>query len=272
MELDHPGANDLTYRARRDEIAQAAYDFHKDPSSGIPLINYTDEENKTWQFIAEKQKELHEKFASRAFLEGKELLNITTEMIPELRHLDEKLRGITNFGIIPVPGLIDTDLFLGNLANRIIPCTQYIRHSSKPEYTPEPDIVHEVIGHIPMLTNPDLVEFTVALGNAAKGATSEQIKLIDRAYWFTVEYGLIEEDGELKTYGAGLLSSLGEIGHSVSNSVEHRPFSVDEILASNYIYTQMQKRLFVIPSFESLTSSIDEILTKIRSKEAMLVE
>lgn len=139
-------------------------------------------------------------------------------------------------------------------------CTQYIRHASNPEYTPEPDIVHEVIGHVPMFTDPDFVEFSELLGRAALKANEEELKQIERLYWFTIEFGLIQEK-ELKVYGAGLLSSFGEIQHCMG--VEKLPFDLQTVIETDYDYTKMQDKLFVIQSFKDLRDDSEKFLTQI---------
>jgi len=130
--------------------------------------------------------------------------------------------------------------------------TQYIRHHSKPEYTPEPDIVHEAIGHIPMFTNPAFADYSQFIGHGARIATDRQIDELGRLYWFTVEFGLVEHEGETKAYGAGLLSSYGELEHAFSDKVERRPFNLEQVIQHDYTYSDMQPVLYVIPSFAAL--------------------
>jgi phenylalanine-4-hydroxylase len=130
--------------------------------------------------------------------------------------------------------------------------TQYIRHHSKPEYTPEPDIVHESIGHIPMFTNPDFADFSQFIGHGARIASDQQLEELGRLYWFTVEFGLTEEDGEVKAYGAGLLSSYGELEHAFSDEVERRSFDLQQVINHDYTYSDMQPVLYVVPSYAEL--------------------
>ena len=130
--------------------------------------------------------------------------------------------------------------------------TQYIRHHSRPEYTPEPDIVHEAIGHIPMFTNSNFADYSQFIGHGARIATDEQIEELGRLYWFTVEFGLVENAGEIKAYGAGLLSSFGELAHAFSDEVERRPFDLEQVINTPYDYSEMQPVLYVIPSYAEL--------------------
>jgi len=131
-------------------------------------------------------------------------------------------------------------------------CTQYIRHHSQPAYTPEPDIVHESIGHIPMFTNPDFADFSQFIGLGARIATDQQLECLGRLYWFTVEFGMVEDEGKVKAYGAGLLSSFGELEHAFSDEVERRPFDLEQVINHEYSYSDMQPVLYVIPSYAEL--------------------
>lgn len=263
LNLDHPGASDPVYRARRDEIACAARLFRHTPNIRIPRIGYTAQEHSTWSAVMHRLDPLHRRLASPMYLQAKRALKITQHEIPELCDLNDQLRGRHQFGLAPIEGLIDTRTFLCELGQRTMLCTQYIRHASKPEYTPEPDIVHEVVGHVPMFTNKDLVDFTVSLGRAATHATDDQIEMLARLYWFTIEFGLIEDAGDVKAFGAGLLSSIGEIQHAFSDAVDRRPFDVKEIVETPYDFSHMQSRLFVIPAFSMLREASERFLIEL---------
>jgi phenylalanine-4-hydroxylase len=139
-------------------------------------------------------------------------------------------------------------------------CTQDIRHSSRPEYTPEPDVVHEVIGHVPMFADPDFVQLSLLIGRAAAEADDRQITILDRLYWYTLEFGLIEERQGTRAYGAGLLSSFGELSHAFSSEVEHRLFDMQEVASTPYNYSDMQPLLFVVPSFAFLCGEVAGLL------------
>jgi phenylalanine-4-hydroxylase len=156
--------------------------------------------------------------------------------------------------------LIEPKIFLSGLADHIMYCTQYIRHSSRPEYTPEPDIVHEVIGHVPMFADPDFVTLSLMVGRAAVEARDNQITILDRLYWYTLEFGLIEERAGTRAYGAGLLSSFGELSHAFTPEVEHRLFNMEEVASTPYNYSDMQPLLFVVPSFSYLCSEVESLL------------
>ncbi|OGN29707.1 MAG: hypothetical protein A3A33_04420 [Candidatus Yanofskybacteria bacterium RIFCSPLOWO2_01_FULL_49_25] len=256
LKLDHPGATDKIYRARRDFIAEHA-----------GSINYLPEENKTWQIATRNLAELHRKLASTKYLMGKNLIELPTDHIPQLEALSRRLHTIGGFRVVPVEGLIDAKTFLSRLGRGVMSSTQYIRHASHPEYTPEPDIIHEVVGHIPMFADADFVAFSRLLGQAAGHATPEQMPALERLYWFTIEFGLIEEQGQTKIYGAGLLSSFGEMPHALSSHVDRLPFSIEKVIASDYTFSEMQNKLFVIKLFAALKKEVELWLAKLQKRE-----
>jgi phenylalanine-4-hydroxylase len=250
LHLDHPGANDPEYRKRRDYIAGLSKKFRE--TGVITDVDYTDEEQQIWRHVAGRLEELHAKRANKFYLQAKKDLGFSKMRIPQLTEMNRRLKELTNFRLAPIEGLVDTRAFLSWLSYRTMLSTQYIRHHSRPEYTPEPDIVHEAIGHIPMFTNPDFADFSQFIGHGARLATDKQIEELGRLYWFTVEFGLTEEDGDVKAYGAGLLSSFGELEHAFGDEVERRPFELEEVINTPYTYSDMQPVLYVIPSYAEL--------------------
>lgn len=250
LALDHPGASDEAYRVRRDHIADLSKNFRE--TGIITDVEYTAEEQKVWQIVATKLEEIQSRWASEFYLDAKKKLGITTERIPQLSEMNKRLKELSNWRLAPIEGLVETRGFLSWLSYRTMLCTQYIRHTSRPEYTPEPDIVHEAIGHIPNFTNRDFADFSQFIGHGARIATDEQLEELGRLYWFTVEYGLIEEHSETKAFGAGLLSSFGELEHAFTNEVERRPFDLQKVIKTDYSYSDMQPVLYVIPSYEFL--------------------
>jgi monomeric phenylalanine-4-hydroxylase len=263
LALDHPGARDPAYRARRDRIARVALDARAGGHEP-PVLEYTEEEDATWRTVTERLAGLHDRLASAAYLRCRARLPITTHRIPQLRDLSEALRPIQGFRLAAIPGLVDARAFLSRLGERVMPCTQYIRHASRPEYTPEPDVVHEVVGHVPLFAEAEFASLSEELGRAAARASGEQVRLLERLYWFTLEFGLVEESGGLRAYGAGLLSSFGELPHAFSDGVERRPFVVEEVVDTDYEFSRMQDRLFVIPSFAALRSEVNAFLSSPR--------
>lgn len=250
LHLDHPGANDLDYRTRRDYIASLAKSFRE--TGEITDVEYSPREQRVWRYVAEELEELQQKYASPFYLNAKKNLGITTERIPQLSEMNRRLKELTGFRLAPIEGLVETRGFLSWLSYRVMLSTQYIRHHSQPAYTPEPDIVHEAIGHIPMFTNPNFADFSQFIGHGARIATDKQLEELGRLYWFTVEFGMVEHESEIKAYGAGLLSSFGELEHAFSTEVDRRKFNLEEVINQDYSYSDMQKILYVIPSYAEL--------------------
>ena len=250
LDLDHPGANDPEYRKRRDYIASLAKKFRE--TGVITDVDYNDEEQAIWRHVAERLEELHQRHASPFYLRAKRDLGISNDRIPQLSEMNRRLKELTNFRLAPIEGLVNTRAFLSWLSWRTMLSTQYIRHHSRPEYTPEPDIVHEAMGHIPMFTNPNFADYSQFIGHGARIATDKQIEELGRLYWFTVEFGLVEHEGDIKAYGAGLLSSYGELEHAFSDKVERRQFVLEEVINHEYTYSDMQPVLYVIPSYAEL--------------------
>lgn len=250
LHLDHPGANDEDYRKRRDYIASLAKKFRE--TGVITDVDYTEEEQGVWRFVAGQLEEIQARRASVFYLRAQKDLGISNDRIPQLTDMNRRLKELSGFRLAPIEGLVETRAFLSWLSYRTMLSTQYIRHHSRPDYTPEPDIVHESIGHIPMFTNRNFADFSQFIGHGARIANDRQLEELGRLYWFTVEFGLIEEDGNLKAYGAGLLSSFGELEHAFSDEVERREFDLEQVINTDYNYSDMQPVLYVIPSYEKL--------------------
>lgn len=250
LHIDHPGANDAEYRSRRDYIASCAKRFRE--TGKITDVDYNAREQRVWRYVAEELEELQQKYASPFYLRAKKDLGIRTDQIPQLSEMNRRLKELTGFRLAPIEGLVETRGFLSWLSYRVMLCTQYIRHHSQPAYTPEPDIVHEAIGHIPMFTNPNFADFSQFIGHGARIATDKQLEQLGRLYWFTVEFGLVEHEGDIKAYGAGLLSSFGELEHAFSDKVERRQFDLEQVIDHEYTYSDMQPVLYVIPSYAEL--------------------
>lgn len=262
LPIDHPGAHDPDYRARRNFIAQLAEQYRLDRNHVIPEVDYTAEETAVWQHVCRQLEEVQSRRACSFYLNAKTELGVSSARIPQLRELSDKLTAATGFRLAPIEGLVETRAFLSRLSKRTMLCTQYIRHHSRPDYTPEPDVVHEFIGHVPAFSNPDFADFSQAIGKGAVIADEEQLIQLGRLYWFTVEFGLIEESGEAKAFGAGLLSSYGELEHAFSNHVERRKFDLNRVIDTPYDYSEMQPVLYVIPSYVYLKEATREFIAR----------
>jgi phenylalanine-4-hydroxylase len=262
LEPGHPGLGDDRYIARRQELF-ALCRTHRLQSLGPPLIAYTAEEQRIWREVSPKLDELHMRHASRIYLDAKRDLGISEREIPQLRHLSAQLERISGMHLVPAEGPIPYRTFYSYIAERGFPVTQFIRHGSKPEFTPEPDMIHDCLGHVPALVNHDYAELLTLIGKAAvRVATGDQVLALKRLSWFSIEFGLIEEGGETKIFGAGILSSLGEIPFSLSRQVEHRPFVTDQVIETDYDTSKMQELLFVIPSFQFLRREVEQLVKR----------
>ena len=254
LDRDHPGFRDAVYRRRRGLIARAALAFEE--GQPIPNIDYTDEEHAVWQTVWQKLSPVHARFACREYLDGLAHLPLQQDRIPQLSDVSAHLVRASGFRMLPVAGLVTSQFFLTQLSRQVFLSTQYIRHSSRPLYTPEPDLVHEVIGHAVSLSNPQLAALNQRFGQVAAQAPAERIFELERLYWYTVEFGTVLENGKPKAYGAGLLSSFGELGRFATNAFL-RPFDVESATAHAYDPTDYQKMLFFVPSLAFLRERLD---------------
>jgi phenylalanine-4-hydroxylase len=250
---DHPGFSDDAYRARRAAIAEVGRRHRR--GGPIADVEYTAEEDEVWRVVSHELARKHEVYACRAYREGAAAVTLPTERVPQLREVDARVHGLTGFHIEPVPGLVPTRQFYGSLVDRVFLSTQYVRHHSVPFYTPEPDIVHEIIGHANMLGNPVFADLYELAGQASARATSEAaLDFFSRVFWFTLEFGVVWEDGELRTYGAGLLSSYGEI--EAFRSAEVRPWDLAAMGTLDYDITRYQPVLFAAESFDRMVEDL----------------
>jgi len=261
LEADHPGFKDEDYRSRRAVIADAAYRYKM--GDQIEVIDYTPEEVNCWGLIWDRLMELLPEYACEEYLEAMELLQkeagYSRNKIPQLQDINEIVQSRSGFKLRPTAGLLSSRYFLNGLAFRVFFCTQYLRHYSVPFYTPEPDVVHELIGHAPMFADPEFAKFSQEIGLASIGATDEQIEQLARCYWFSVEFGLCKgRDGFRKAYGAGVLSSFGEIEHSKSEVPEFREWDPFHAAQQDFPITTYQPIYYVANSFESARKKMYE--------------
>jgi phenylalanine-4-hydroxylase len=238
---DHPGANDPVYRARRNEIAAAALAWR--PGEPAPAVEYTDAEQEVWRTVCRELRPKHERLAIREFNDGVAALALPTDHVPSLDEVSANLAPLTGFRYVPAAGLVPLREFYGSLEDREFHSTQYVRHPAVPLYTPEPDIIHEVIGHGHLLATPTFAELHRLAGQAIKRLErSESHTFLSRVFWFSLEFGVVYEDGELRAYGAGILSSYGEIDEF--RGMQHRPLDLVEMGTADYDITHYQPVLY----------------------------
>lgn len=255
---DHPGFADPLYRARRDAIARLARDWD---GGAIPIATYTEDEHRVWREVWAKLGPLHEHRVARELLELQREFPIDRERIPQLAEISARLQPRTGFRMVPVEGLVPPRRFFSLLRDRVFNATQYVRHPSRPLYTPEPDVIHELVGHAATLAHPRLAAINHKFGEAAATGDRRLLARLERVYWFTLEFGVCEEDGAPKAYGAGLLSSLGELERATkpggTPGLELRPWALAVIAERDYDTSNYQPELFVAPSFAQMLDDLD---------------
>jgi phenylalanine-4-hydroxylase len=253
LEHGHPGFADPEYRERRDAIAALSVDWR--PGVAIPRVEYSDREHGVWQIVSRELAPKHQQLACAEYLDGAENLQLPGDRIPQLIEVTERLQPITGFGYQPVAGLAPLREFYGSFAERTFYSTQYIRHHSEPLYTPEPDIVHEVVGHANQLAAPFFADVCEEVGRAvARAESQEALAFLSKVFWFTLEFGVVIEDGTPKAYGAGILSSYGELG--VFQQAELRPLDFTAMGITDYDITHYQPVLYAAGSFEELRDEL----------------
>jgi phenylalanine-4-hydroxylase len=258
LDPDHPGFRDASYRARRNQIARIALRY--EPGAQIPDAPYTAEEHALWRTIRDALEPAQNSHACVEYLEAARRLDLPRERIPQLREVSARVEAISGFRLEPVAGLVEPRVFLESLADNVFLCTQYIRHHSTPLYTPEPDVVHELLGHALTLASPRLAELNRLVGRAVRRTTSvEELERLSRVYWFTIEFGVLREGGEVKAYGTGLLSSAGEL--EAMGRAELRPFDLEEAARAVYDPTHFQPSLFCADSFDEMYEGVRGFLT-----------
>jgi phenylalanine-4-hydroxylase len=259
LDPDHPGFRDPDYRARRNAIAQIAMTYT--PGSPIPTAPYTELEHGVWQTIWKALGPAHREHACAEYLECLERLDFDSDRIPQLDEVSQKVEALSGFRLEPVAGLVEPRVFLESLARGVFLSTQYIRHYSTPLYTPEPDVAHEIIGHAVTLASKRFAELNRLFGEAVTRTTDpDALDRLSRVYWFTIEFGVLRENGQIKAYGTGLLSSAGELAEM--HKAELLPLDVE--VAANHVYdpTHFQAILFCAESFDEMYETLREFLVR----------
>ncbi|KAK3107732.1 hypothetical protein FSP39_021011 [Pinctada imbricata] len=249
LDSDHPGFTDKKYRERRKQIADIAFEYKQ----------------------GHVYKELKLLFPTHACKEHIDVFQVLEKEcgysptnIPQLEDVSNFLKKKTGFQLRPVSGLLSARDFLASLAFRVFQCTQYVRHGSKPDHSPEPDCIHELLGHVPMLAIPKFAQFSQELGLASLGASDADIEKIATLYWFTVEFGLCKQNGEVRAYGAGALSSYGELRHAISDAPKKLPFNPYTTAVQEYTDEDLQPLYFIVESFDDMMQKMREFAETIR--------
>lgn len=257
LDRDHPGFRDVIYRNRRNLIAKHAIEHRRgDP---VPLVEYTEAEHGVWREVWKNLDPLLSRHACQSYLDSLDRVSLSKEEIPQLRDVNRTLSRFGSLTLTPVAGLVQAKEFLLCLENRVFLATQYIRHASAPLYTPEPDAIHELIGHAAFFADERMLRLNRAFGTACrKNAEREDVILwLIRMYWYTIEFGLTRENGVRKAYGAGVLSSFGELQKAMTHE-NIQPFSIAQVMETPFDPTDYQSVLFEVPSLEALEDQLQE--------------
>ncbi len=216
--------------------------------------NFSAEDHATWDLLFARQSAMLPGRASEAFMRGIDVLKLSKRGIPDFAELSERLMAATGWRVVAVPGLIPDDVFFDHLANRTFVAGNFIRRPDQLDYLQEPDVFHDVFGHVPMLANPVFADYMVAYGRGGQRAGSlGALKQLARLYWYTVEFGLVQEGGALRIYGSGIVSSHGESIFALDDPSPNRiGFDLKRVMRTDYRIDDYQQSYFVIPSFEDL--------------------
>ena len=222
---------------------------------------YTDDDRFVWQKLFDRQMEVLPGRASEAYLEGITKISFNRNTIPNFEETNKLLKAETGWQLVVVKGLIDNKPFFELLENKCFPASTWFRKPEQLDYLEEPDMFHDVFGHVPLLTNQHFCDFLKGLSKIALKHidNSYAIELISRLYWYTVEFGLIDDKNGLRIYGAGILSSSGESVYCLDDQPERVPYNVREIMETPYIKDKFQEKYWVINSYEQLFQSVPEI-------------
>ena len=216
--------------------------------------DYTDEQHGIWKTLFERQTRLLPGRACDAFVEGMRRLPIGADRIPDFRRLSDVMMRHTGWRIVAVPGLVPDAVFFEHLANRRFPAGNFIRHADELDYLEEPDVFHDVFGHVPMLMNPVIADYIQAYGRGGLRAQSLGVlPKLARVYWYTVEFGLVRQAEGLRIYGAGIASSYTETLFSLDDpSPNHIAFDLERVMRTDYRIDDFQESYFVLDDFEQL--------------------
>ncbi|TRX62053.1 phenylalanine 4-monooxygenase [Fulvivirga sp. M361] len=229
---------------------------------------YTEEDHEVWKILFNRQIVNLPEAATEEYMIGLEKINFTADRIPNFTETNKILKALTGWELVAVEGIVDDKLFFELMSNRKFPATTWLRKMSELDYLEEPDMFHDVFAHVPLLTNQKFVDFLQAISQIGHNHADDPIAidLLSRVYWFTVEFGLIRENGSPRIYGAGILSSAGETEFSLSKEPKHFEYHVEQLLNTPYRKDVFQDRYFIVDSYQQLYNSIDEIKEGLNEK------
>jgi phenylalanine-4-hydroxylase len=231
---------------------------------------YTEEQHAVWAELVRRRMPQIEEHAAEEYLEGFEYLDLPYDRLPNLRALSAKLQRRTGWNTTAVSGFMPGPAFFEMLAARRFPTTTWLRGRDSLEYTPEPDIFHDVFGHVPMHAHPVFADFLATYGQLCARIDDEAIlERIGRVFWYTVEFGLIRQDGKVRVYGSGLISSNGECSNVLHAGCAVKPFVLDEVMRTPVKVDEMHKLLFAIESFDEIYEAVRELEARVDRGERL---
>jgi phenylalanine-4-hydroxylase len=220
---------------------------------------YTWEQHAVWAELVGRVLPNVEKHAAREYLEGFQIIGLQPDRLPNLAEITKRLGPRTGWSSTPVSGFLPAPAFFEMLANRLFPTTTWLRSRESLEYTPEPDIFHDVFGHVPMHAHRVFGDFLEHYGRVCAGVQDQEIlEKLGRLFWYTVEFGLIRQGGAIKAYGSGVISSAGECEHVINGGCAIHDFSLDEVINTPVKVDELQKVLFAVSSFDQIYEAMHE--------------
>jgi phenylalanine-4-hydroxylase len=236
--------------------------------------NYTTQDFAVWKILFDRQMAILKPSASSEYLKALDIVNFANDVIPDFNVVNQLLQSLTGWKLVVVPNLCPEREFFEHLSQKKFTTTCWLRSMQQLDYIEEPDMFHDVFAHVPLLSNRDYVNFLKGLSDIALKFIDHPkiIKLLSRLYWFTIEYGLIQEGTMLKIYGAGIISSNGETLHCLSPQATYKPFDVATILSTSYRTDILQEKYFVIHSFEQLYHSLPDIREQLEVRAQLCIQ
>jgi phenylalanine-4-hydroxylase len=220
---------------------------------------YSPEQHSTWAELVGRRMQQIEAHACREYVEGFHKIGLRLDHLPNLAEVNQRLQPLTGWRATPVSGFLPPDAFFAMLAARQFPTTTWLRSRESLGYIPEPDIFHDVFGHVPMHAHPVFADFLQHYGEiCAALSDKDALERMGRLFWFTVEFGVIKQDGGYRLYGSGLISSQGESDYVIEGGPKIRPFNVDQVLNQEFSTSEMQPVLYAVESFEEIYEATHE--------------
>jgi phenylalanine-4-hydroxylase len=253
LTYEHPGRHDAEYQSRRDQIAAVA--LRHDRSEPVPAIDYTAAEHDVWSVVLDNLAPLHRRHACKEYQEASASLALDPSRLPQLEEVNRALQTTSGFRMVPVMGFVSSRAFLRHLGEGMFLSTQYVRYPTTPLFSPEPDVIHELLGHACPMMDPRYAALNRRFGAAAEVVSEADLVRLERVFWYTLESGLVRESDGPKVLGAALLSSVEEIEHCFSRA-RQLPFDLDRMAATPFEPTALQDELYVAESFSTMIRDV----------------